>query len=217
MFVIAELKSTIKVAPEVFIKGLPEVSKQELNKKLANKVLHNVGLCIAFREVVSFGDSPILPGDGSSHTEVVFRFIVFRPEIGSFLTAKIKNCTREGVYVSLNFFDDIFIPKDELQHPSRFEEAEQAWVWEYPVSEGKHDLYMDVGETIKIRVIDEEFIESEPNGPPLNESQSTTSTSTGPSKDNNLKPPYRIIVNTLQALSVLHKNINFLPFLGCYQ
>ena len=51
MFVMAELKSTIKVAPEVFIKGLPEVSKQELNKKLANKVLHNVGLCIAFREV----------------------------------------------------------------------------------------------------------------------------------------------------------------------
>lgn len=66
MFVIAELKSTIKVAPEVFVKGLPEVSKQELNKKLANKVLHNVGLCIAFREVVNFGDSPILPGKPSS-------------------------------------------------------------------------------------------------------------------------------------------------------
>ena len=128
---------------------------------------------------------------------MVFRFIVFRPEIGSFLTAKIKNCTREGVFVTLGFFDDIFIPKDELQHPSRFEQSEQAWVWEYPVSEGKHDLYMDVGETIKIRVIDEEFIESEPNGAPL-VSQTTTSTSTGPSTEN-LKPPYRIIVRNFKT------------------
>jgi DNA-directed RNA polymerase III subunit RPC8 len=70
MFVLAELKSTVKIHPSVFVKGLPEVCKNELNKKLANKVLHKLGLCIAFREIVSFGDSPILPGDGSSHTEV---------------------------------------------------------------------------------------------------------------------------------------------------
>lgn len=187
MFVIAELKTQVKVHPSVFIKGLPDVCKYELNKKLSNKVLQNLGLCISFREIVRFKDSPILPGDGSSHTEVVFRFIVFRPEIGSFLTGKIKNCTSEGVYVTLGFFDDIFIPKDELQHPSRFEEAEQAWVWEYPTgNEGeKHDLFMDIGEKIKVRVIDEEFIECEPNGPP------STSTSTQPTE--NAKAPYRII------------------------
>lgn len=64
MFVIAELKSTVKVHPSQFSKNLAEVSKFELNKKLANKVLHNVGLCISFREVVAFGDSCILPNDG---------------------------------------------------------------------------------------------------------------------------------------------------------
>ena len=64
MFVLAELKSTVKVRPSVFVQGLPDVSKFELNLKLANKVLHKVGLCIAFREVVSFQDSSILPGDG---------------------------------------------------------------------------------------------------------------------------------------------------------
>lgn len=64
MFVIAELKSTVKVHPSQFSKNLAEVSKFELNKKLANKVLHNVGLCISFREVVEFGDSCILPNDG---------------------------------------------------------------------------------------------------------------------------------------------------------
>lgn len=84
----------------------------------------------------------------------------------------------------------------ELQHPSRFEEAEQAWIWEYPLPDGqKHDLYMDVGEIIKIRVIDEEFVECEPNGPPSNENQPSTSQQT----TENSKPPYRIIVSIFNA------------------
>lgn len=97
--------------------------------------------------------------------------------------------------MTLGFFDDIFIPKDELQHPSRFEEAEQAWVWEYQIEDSgdgitKHDLFMDVGETIKFRVIDEEFTESEPSGPP--ESESLTSSNQQPQTTDH-KPPYRIV------------------------
>jgi len=163
--------------------------------KLANKVLHKIGLMISFREVVSFQDSSILPVDGSSHTDVIFRYIVFRPEIGSLLTGKIKSCTRDGIFVTLGFFDDIFIPKDELQHPSRFEEAEQAWVWECPVEDAeqeKHDLFMDVGETIKFRIIDEEFTESEPTGP-TGTTESSTSTSDQSADHISRPPPYRII------------------------
>jgi DNA-directed RNA polymerase III subunit RPC8 len=48
--------------------------------------------------------------------------------------------------VTLGFFDDIIIPPNALQHPSRFDETEQAWVWEYNVGDGdKHDLFMDPG------------------------------------------------------------------------
>lgn len=86
MFVLAELKSTVKVHPSLFSKGLADVAKFELNKKLANKVLHKskhefhisilfdsndlnipVGLMISFREVVSFQDSSILPVDGKNY------------------------------------------------------------------------------------------------------------------------------------------------------
>lgn len=48
--------------------------------------------------------------------------------------------------VTLGFFDDILIPVNALQHPSRFDETDQAWVWEYPKEDGeKHDLFMDSG------------------------------------------------------------------------
>lgn len=47
--------------------------------------------------------------------------------------------------VTLGFFDDIHIPASCLQHPSRFDEEEQVWIWEYEIAEEKHNLFMDIG------------------------------------------------------------------------
>lgn len=58
----------------------------------------NVGLCIALKDIVKVGDSIILPGDGASHTEISFRYIVFRPRIGDIITGRIRSCSREGVH-----------------------------------------------------------------------------------------------------------------------
>ena len=38
---------------------------------------------------------------------------------------RIKSCTKEGVYISLGFFDDILLPPEALQHPSKFDENDQ--------------------------------------------------------------------------------------------
>ncbi|XP_067613084.1 DNA-directed RNA polymerase III subunit RPC8 [Eurosta solidaginis] len=200
MFVLAELKDTIRIAPDQFHLKLVEAIRDEINRKLANKVLLNLGLCIALKDIVSLKDSIILPGDGASHTEVLFRYIVFRPAIGSIVTGKIRSCSREGVHVTLGFFDDILIPPSALQHPSRFEEAEQAWVWEYPLEDGaKHDLFMDIGEPIKFRVSREIFEENSPIGPPKTDTQqsgSAAGASAGQpasTQQTEIKTPYRIV------------------------
>ncbi|GAB0086893.1 DNA-directed RNA polymerase III subunit RPC8 [Sergentomyia squamirostris] len=193
MFVLSELKDTVRIAPELFELKLPEAIKDEINRKLANKVLYNVGLCIALQNIVSLGDSIILPGDGASHTEVIFRYIVFRPIIGEVITGKIRSCSREGVHITLGFFDDILIPPAVLQHPSRFEETEQAWVWEYPVEDGgKHDLFMDIGENIKFRVTGEIFEEASPVGCKQSGDKSSHSGNSLATADGS-KTPYRIL------------------------
>ncbi|KAL9912045.1 RNA polymerase III subunit H isoform 2-T5 [Glossina fuscipes fuscipes] len=172
MFVLAELKDTVRISPDQFNLKLLEAVRDEINRKLANKVLLNVGLCIALKDVVSLKDSFILPGDGASHTEVVFRYIVFRPPVGNVLTA--------------------------LQHPSRFDETERAWVWEYPLDDGgKHDLFMDIGEPIKFRVSREIFEESSPIGPPKNETLQPGASAQGctsaAQQTNEARTPYKII------------------------
>lgn len=171
------------------------------------QVVLNVGLCIALYDITNLQESFIIPGDGASHTQVTFRYIVFKPFIEEILMGKIRSCSQEGVHsnfknylfillivkvaftVSLGFFDDIIIPPTALQHPSRFDETEQAWIWEYDTGDGsKHDLFMDAGETIRFRVTGEIFQETCPAGPSLAE---TTENSEN-------KIPYMLYVGTFQ-------------------
>ncbi|XP_066924544.1 DNA-directed RNA polymerase III subunit RPC8-like isoform X2 [Clytia hemisphaerica] len=136
MFVLSEMKDVIRIKPFNFVYNVRESLEFGLNKKFANKVVHNVGLCITLFDIIEIGDSYILPGDGSSHTPV-----------------------------SLGFFDDITIPKEYLQQKSKFVDTEQLWVWEYETEDGTHDLFMDINEEIRFRIIDEEFVDLTPEGP----------------------------------------------------
>lgn len=165
MFLLAEMKDTVRIPPWLFHINLNDAVIDALNKKLANKVVHNVGLCIALWDITKLDESYIFPGDGASHTVVYFRYVVFHPFMDEILTGKIKSCSKEGVHVSMGFFDDITIPADSLQHPSRFDDKEQLWLWEYETDGGKHDLHMDIGEEIRFRVIDEIFVDITPAGP----------------------------------------------------
>ncbi|KAJ8919816.1 hypothetical protein NQ315_006345 [Exocentrus adspersus] len=166
MFILSEMKNVTRIPPELFGLKLNDAIAGELNKKLANKVVLNVGLCIALYDILTLQESFIFPGDGASHTPVTFRYIVFRPFIEEILIGKIRSSSQEGVHVTLGFFDDILIPPSALQHPSKFNETEQAWVWEYDTGDGsKHDLFMDAGESIRFRVTAEMFNETCPAAP----------------------------------------------------
>ncbi|XP_072028275.1 DNA-directed RNA polymerase III subunit RPC8-like [Amphiura filiformis] len=165
MFLLAEMTDTVRIEPWLFNVKLNDAITEELNKKLANKVVHNVGLCIALHDITKLEDSHILPGDGASHTKVHFRYVVFHPFVDEIVIGRIRSCSREGVHVTLGFFDDILIPPEALQQPSHFDETEQVWVWQYQSEDGTHDLFMDVNEVIRFRVVDKVFVDTTPNKP----------------------------------------------------
>ncbi|XP_019817437.2 DNA-directed RNA polymerase III subunit RPC8 isoform X1 [Bos indicus] len=174
MFVLVEMVDTVRIPPWQFERKLNDSIAEELNKKLANKVVYNVGLCICLFDITKLEDAYVFPGDGASHTKVHFRYVVFHPFLDEILIGKIKGCSPEGVHVSLGFFDDILIPPESLQQPAKFDEAEQVWVWEYETEEGAHDLYMDIGEEVRFRVVDESFVDTSPTGPSSAEAASSS-------------------------------------------
>lgn len=79
------MKDVIHVKPWYFEQNLLNVIEDELNKKFANKVIFQLGLCVALFDIKEIYDSSILPGDGSSHTQVLFRYVIFRPLIDEIL------------------------------------------------------------------------------------------------------------------------------------
>nr|VZI50096.1 unnamed protein product [Spirometra erinaceieuropaei] len=98
-------------------------------------VLYKVGLCISLWDIVSIGDKFISHDTGAYNIAVTFRMICFRPTVDEIITGSVKNCTRDGLQVSLYFFDDIFIPADKLRHPSKFDYEQQSWIWQFRVEE----------------------------------------------------------------------------------
>ena len=89
MYVLAEMRDIVHVKPWQFDQDLRIVVEDELNKKYANKVIYELGLCIALFDISKIEDSYVFPGDGSSHTRVTFRYVVFRPFIDEVLVGNI--------------------------------------------------------------------------------------------------------------------------------
>lgn len=190
MYFLAEIRDIIHVKPWQFDQDLKTVIENELNKKYANKVVFELGLCIALFDITKIEDSYVFPGDGSSHTRVTFRYVVFRPFIDEVLVGKVKSCSKEGIYVTMKFFDDIFIPAANLMKPYKFDEREQLFLWQYDTGESTHDLFVDIDEDIRFKVKDDVFNDTTPNGPPKkNDALATNSQAT----IDVTKSPYSIV------------------------
>ncbi|KAI9009546.1 RNA polymerase III subunit Rpc25-domain-containing protein [Gaertneriomyces semiglobifer] len=161
MFILSKLKDNVRVYPSDFYKPRIDAVTDELNKKYANKVLHNVGLCIRVWDILEVSDPIVhIVQDGSYQSTVTFRLVVFRPFKGEVLLGKIlSNDPVTGVKVSVGFFDDIIIPPVFLQANSVFNEEEKVWVWQYDESAA---LYMDNEEPIRFRVESEQFVDVGP-------------------------------------------------------
>ncbi|VDO96013.1 unnamed protein product [Soboliphyme baturini] len=128
MFMVSKIITTICVPPHRFGEDFEDVIEDLFNEKFANKVILNVGLCIRLFDIYERSVAYVFPGDGAAVTRV-----------------------------SIIFFDNIFIPAEKLPNPSRFREREQLWIWDYPTDDGSVELFMEPGNEVRFRVMEEKF------------------------------------------------------------
>lgn len=152
MFVLGVIEDKLRILPDQFDRPSSEVLIEQIDIKYTNRILLGVGLCISFYDFVDIGDPYVYPAEGASHQMVRFRLVVFRPFAGEIITGKILSSNREGVRVTLGFFDDIHIPSHLLQQPAVFDAAKGQWVWNYD-AEGDGDAFvMQKGEEVRFKV-----------------------------------------------------------------
>ncbi|VUC34901.1 unnamed protein product [Clonostachys rosea] len=182
MFILTKIADLVQIKASDFSKPSIEAIEDNINAKYANKVLQKIGLCVALYDILWTSEGLIGHGTGEVNVNAEFRMIVFRPFKGETMLGKIKSSTPSGINLYTEFFNDIFVPFEELPPGSEYSHSDQVWVWK---AEDDVNLYYDVGEVVRFQVIEEEWHDQTPAGP----------SQTGPGgadDEENAMAPYKI-------------------------
>ncbi|KAH7326354.1 RNA polymerase III subunit Rpc25-domain-containing protein [Stachybotrys elegans] len=161
MFILTKIADLVQIAPADFSKTSIVAIEDNINAKYSNKVIQKIGLCICLYDLLWFSEGLIGHGTGLVNVNVEFRMVVFRPFKGEVMLARIRSSTPAGINLRTDFFDDIFVPYEELPPGAEYNHSEQLWIWNF---DGE-SLFYDIHEMVRFQVIDEEWHDQTPAGP----------------------------------------------------
>ncbi|KAK4170129.1 RNA polymerase III subunit Rpc25-domain-containing protein [Cladorrhinum sp. PSN259] len=161
MFILTKLADLVQIAPKDFGKVSIIALQDAINTKYSNKLIPGIGLCICLQEVLWHSEGLIGHGDGLVNVNVEFNMVVFRPFKGETIQARIASQTPEGMRLSTEFFDSIYVPHSHLPDGTEFNAAEGVWIWKTEDQE----LYFDLNEIVRLKVISEEWHDQTPTEP----------------------------------------------------
>ncbi|KAM0256233.1 hypothetical protein ACHAQJ_005104 [Trichoderma viride] len=161
MFILTKFSDLVQISPEDFSKHSIVAIEDNINAKYANKVVQKIGLCISLYDVLWASEGLIGHGTGLVNVNVEFRMIVFRPFKGEVMLGRIRSSTPSGIHLRTDFFDDIFVPYEELPQGAEYNHSEQIWIWNFD----EERLFYDNHEMVRFQVIDEEWHDQTPAGP----------------------------------------------------
>lgn len=78
--------------------------------------------------------------------------IFFRPFLGEILVGKIISANEKGIWVSIGFFEDIFVPSYLLQTPSEYKKQYSHWVWKYDGESADSEFVFSIGSMMRVKV-----------------------------------------------------------------
>lgn len=101
------------------------------------------------------------------HVNVDFRLVVFRPFKGEIIRATIAQSSHSGIGLSVDFFEDVFVPPDLLFENSKFESDENGvmtWIWRADDGNGgENEFFFDSAESCLLRVEEERWNDVSPD------------------------------------------------------
>ena len=159
MFQLVTLQDHIALPPSSVAKHV--AIRRAVNARYANRVIPDVGLCIAHANTLEATTGIVLPSDPNVHSTVSFQIAVFRPIMSEVIVGRIRACHEtKGIFVTMDFFDDIIIPPEHLPENSFWDANAQLWCWRYNQQDLENtafELPFLIGAKCRFRVINESF------------------------------------------------------------
>lgn len=162
MYILSRIQDLIRVPPLAFNVPIQHAIIDEIHKKYLNKVINGLGLAILVWDLLKIDDGMLKTGDGGSYVDVEFRLVVFKPFVNEIIQGWVAGCTEAGIKLRLDFFDDIWVPKEYLFENCTYKSEDNVWVWHPDPEDPEGELFFDINEKVRFRVEEEMFVNTKP-------------------------------------------------------
>jgi len=111
MYSILQVKSSIRVPPNLLSKDLREAVKTAVQKEFTGSI-GKEGLFLLVIDVKEIGSGTIIPGDGAIYYETIFDVLTYKPLLQEIVDGEVSEVTEFGVFIRMG-------PIDGLVHVSQ--------------------------------------------------------------------------------------------------
>jgi len=105
MFYELEVKSHIRVPPNLFGEDIKQAVALQLSAQFDGYISKELGVVIGITEVLAVGEGVIIPGDGAAYYETIFKLIAFRPELQEIVLGKVTDISDFGAFMEIGPLD----------------------------------------------------------------------------------------------------------------
>src|SRR3989344_1869243 len=105
MFYELEVKSHIRVSPNLFGEDIKGAVARQLNQQFDGYISKDLGVVIGITGVLAVGEGVIIPGDGAAYYETIFKLIAFRPELQEIVLGKVTDISDFGAFMEIGPLD----------------------------------------------------------------------------------------------------------------
>jgi len=195
MFTLVEMKDAIPIPASELGKPRPIAVANQIEQKYCNRILLECGLCISLHELTELGDGLIYQSDASVHIRARFTLLVFRPFIGEVLVGTIHKSTPSGLWLSVGFFNHIFIPPHFMLDGSEWDPDQRLWIWKS--EHGDAALDPDLGSQVRFRVTNSVFrpVERPSQAPPAAAATAMPAVVSEPEEDDDDEPVFQVMAS----------------------
>lgn len=105
MYMVAEVRDTIRVIPRRFGENLNEVVLEICRETFEGTISKDLGLTIVVIDLIEIGPGRLVPGDGAAFFDVAFTTLNYLPEDREFVIGDVVEVTDFGVFLRLGCVD----------------------------------------------------------------------------------------------------------------
>jgi len=105
MFYESEIKSFIRVPPNMFSGDTKDAISKRLNEQFEGFISKDLGVVIFVSDIIEIGEGVIIPGDGAAYYETTFKVYTFKPEVNEVVLGKITDIADFGAFIEVGPLD----------------------------------------------------------------------------------------------------------------